>query len=359
MFALLLALVPSLALAASPPITLVHRMSEGRQLHVQISKPEANKPTFLFLPGVNRSLLLNEPATQELIRQGHGVVAFNFSMQPFSIATLEHGVKPAFYKTHVSLDTLAAETESVASALAQQYGIKNVIPVSLSYSGAVSSRLKGFPRIVDAVPLSSMAAYSPELASYRNWLKSGELFNPIFGPSITRNALDQAYRTQWTKQVQGIMEQFKLPRDRSTEMVDGYICLSRATEGFEWKNEKEHASRAFILAAKESPLMLRHQLELVRARLAAGSRESVFIVEESGHIVPAEHPIAYAQILVLVASGQAKPGITLVSPGSGAHKTLGEAESLALLDKTLRELPKTPGGSTRNAPKGDQFPGTL
>lgn len=359
MLSLLLALVPALALAAPEPITVVHKMSGGRQLHVQISKPDAGKPTFLFLPGVNRSLLLTEPAAQQLIKNGNGVVAFNFSVQPFSLATLGRGEKPAFYNDDVTLETLAGETESVAKGLAQQYGLKNIIPVSLSYSGAVSRYLKGFSSAIDAVPLSSMAAFSPELAQYRNWLKSGELFNPFFGPTITRNALDQAYRMQWSKQVDAITEQFKLPRDRSSEMVDGYIRLSRATEGFEWKNASDSMKRTFVLAAKENPVMLRHQIEVIRERLTRNSNESVFIMQESGHVVPADQPVAYAKVLELVASGKNKPGITLVTPSTGEFKSLGAQESIQLLDKALKELPNTPTGSRETAPKSDKMPGTL
>jgi hypothetical protein len=357
MFALLL-LIPSLALAATKPITVVQKLGPGRQLHVQIAKPEAGKPTFLFLPGVNRGLLLEEPAAAELIKNGNGVVGFNFSVQPISLATLPRGEKPAFYSEEVTLESLAAEAEGVAKALASQYGIKNLVPVTLSYTGAVSAKLK-FSRIVDSVPLTSMAAFSPELAQYRNWLKSGELFNPIFGPGITRASLDAAYRMQWSKQVDAITQQFSLPRDRSNEMIDGYIRLSRATEGFEWSNKADRAQRTFILAANESPALLRHQAEVVRERLARNSGESVFIVQESGHVIPAEQPKAYARILELVASGLAKANITLVTPSTGEMKTLTKEESIRLLDKALKDLPAAPSGSSSSAPKGDRVPGTL
>lgn len=357
MLALLL-LLPSLALSAVKPVTLTQKLGPGRNVMVQVAQAQAGKPTFLFLPGVNRGLLLEEPAAQELLKAGYGVAAFNFSVQPLSLATLPRGEKAGFYDVESSLETLAAEAEGVAKGLASQFKVKQLVPVTLSYTGAVSVKL-GFPFVVDAVPLTSMAAFSPELAQYRNWLKAGELFNPVFGPGITRASLDAAYRMQWSKQVDGISEQFSLPRERREEMIDGYIRLSRATEGFEWSNRGDKVKRTFILAAKENPVLLRHQVEVVRERLAGGSRESVFLVQESGHIVPAEQPAAYARILGLVAEGRNQPGVTLVTPSTGELRTLSAEDSLRLLDKALRELPRVPGGSRGTAPNGDRFPGTL
>lgn len=357
MLALLL-LVPSLALAAVKPVTVTQKLGPGRNVVVQIAEAQPGKPTFLFLPGVNRGLLLEEPAAQELLKNGNGVVAFNFSVQPLSLATLPRGEKAGFYDMNVDLRSLADEAHGVAKAIAAQYRIRNLVPVTLSYTGAVSSELK-LPLVVDAVPLTSMAAFSPELAQYRSWLKAAELWNPVFGPGITRASLDAAYRTQWVKQVDAVTRQFSLPRERRDEMVDGYIRLSRATEGFEWKNKGDRAKRAFILAAKENPVLLRHQVEVVRERLANGSGESVFLVQESGHIVPAEQPATYAKILELVGAGKNAPNITLVTPSTGEFRSLSKEDSLRLLDKALKELPAIPSGSRESAPNSDRFPGTL
>lgn len=359
--ALLLSLLAAApALAAVKPVTLTQKLGRGRNVVVQIVEAQPGKPTFLFLPGVNRGLLLEEPAAQELIKNGNGVVGFNFSVQPLSINTLPSSEKAGFYDVEVTLDTLAAEAEGVAKMIKAQYQVKNLLPVSLSYTGAVSNKLKGFPAVIDAVPLTSMAAFSPELAMYRNWLRAGEFWNPIYGPGITRAALDAAYRMQWTKQVEGMTQQFGLDRRRAGEMVDGYIRLSRATEGFEWKNgQTDRVKRTFIFAAKENPALLRTQIEAARERVAKGSGESIFLVNESGHIIPAEQPIAYAKILELVAAGRNAPGVTLVTPSTGEFKTLSTEDSLRLLDKALKELPTSPTGTRSTAPNGDRFPGTL
>jgi len=351
-------LFPVLALAAEPLAT-VHKMAAGRQLFVEISLPQQGKPTFLFLPGVNRALLLQEPAAQELIRGGYGVAAFHFSAQPLSIATLPAGMRPAFYDKDVTLASLAEEAMSVARGLESQYGLKRLIPVTLSYSGAVSLHLRGFPLVIDSVPLSSMAAFSPQLSMYYNWLKAGELMNPIFGPGITRASLDQAYRLQWVPQVEAIAAQFKLPAARKAEMVDGYLRLSRATEGFEWSNKADRTQRVFLLAAKESPTLLRHQVEVVRERLSQGRAESVFVVQESGHVIPSDQPAAYTQILIAVAEGRSQPGLTLVTPSSGEWKQLGTKDAVSYLERAVKGLPEAPAGRSNKAPEGRELPGTL
>ncbi len=355
---LLAAFTAAPTLAANKPISVVQKLGPGRQIRVDIAKPEAGKPTFLFLPGVNRGLLLEEPAAQELIKKGYGVVGFNFSVQPISIATLPRGEKAGFYREETTLASLAEESHGLARALAAEYGMRELIPVTLSYTGAVSPSLK-FKQIIDSVPLSSMAAFSPELEMYRNWLKAGELFNPVFGPGITRASLDTAYRMQWSGQVDGMIKPFSLPRERREEMIDGYIRLSRATEGFEWKNKGDTARRTFILAAKENPMLLRHQMQVVRERLAANSNESVFLVQESGHIVPAEQPKVYAQILEMVSAGKLQPGLTIVTPSKGEWRTFSVNDSLKLLEKSVSDLPKTPTGTRETAPNSDRVPGTL
>jgi pimeloyl-ACP methyl ester carboxylesterase len=295
---------------------------------------------------------------QKLIQDGNGVVTFNFSVQPLSLATLKSEERPAFYEREVTLETLAGEAEGVAEALSARYGIRNAIPVSLSYTSAVSRHL-GFDRMIDSVPLTSTDAFSPELAMYRNWLKAGELLNPVFGPSITRAALDAVYRPQWAEQVQRISEQFRLPSERHDDMIEGYIRLSRAVEGFEWKNAGDRAERAFVLAGNESPTLLRHQLEVARERLQAGRKESIFFVQESGHVVPAEQPLVYARILELVAAGKALPGVTLITPSRKEWKTLSIAESIDLLEQTALSLPALPAGSRSSAPDNNAIPGTL
>jgi len=318
---------------ASPVSTLVQRLGPGKQIYTQVVGPENGKPTFLLMPGVVRGPFLNEDAAQELIKEGYGVVAFNFSVQPLSIATLPQGEKPAFNVEEPTLDTLAGEAEALARSLVGQYGINQILPVSLSYSGAVSSRLRSFARVIDSVPLTSLAAFNPQLAAYRNWLKAGEIMNPIYGPSITRASLDQSYRSQWTGQVDGMIEPFRLPKERRLDMIEGYVRLSRTSEGYEWTSGGDAARRTFIFGEKESSALLSHQMQVARQRLVDGRPESVVIVKETGHMVFGEFPLIYVEILKRAVTGTLPQGVTVITPSTGQWQSLPMRESLDLLGR--------------------------
>ena len=354
---LLVLLFPAFAVAAPTPVTLIEKLGSGRNVRAEYSPAAAGKPTFLFLPGANRGLLLSEPAAQKLIENGNGVVSFDFSVQPRSIATLNAGEVPFSNAQTLTLDALARETEAIAGVIANRFGVRSVLPVSLSYSGAVSRHLRA-DRTIDCVPLTSTDAFSPELASYRRWLRAAEVWNPFFGPSITRLSLDTAYRTQWTRQVARLTEQFDLPRGRSADMVTGYTRLSQAAEDFTWTSEGDRTKRTFVLAGDESPSLFRHQLATVRDRLRSGSGESVFIVQESSHVVPADQPVIYARLLELIESGAAPQGLTVITPTRGEWRTLPGAQAVAGLEEILARLP---AGSEehRSEPPRSEVPGTL
>ncbi len=176
LFSLLVAFIVSFPTQAE-----VLTLNKGSAISYEFSPPAAGKPTFLLMPGVNRGIVLKDPAVAGLIQAGAGVITFNYSVQPLSIAEL-----PARERADlegVTLESLAAETLALAREIGRRHGIplQRVIPVSLSYSGAVSPVLKDFPVVIDMVPLTSFGAFNPQLAAYYSSLKAAEFFNPIFG----------------------------------------------------------------------------------------------------------------------------------------------------------------------------------
>jgi hypothetical protein len=323
-------LLPLAASAGSPTVTF--NLESGRSMFVQIVKPaKAGLPTFLLLPGVNRSLLANEAEAVKLTEKGYGLVTFDFSTQPLSVALLKDGEKPYFRDHELSLADLAGEVKSLVKGLTSQYGLTNLIPVSLSYTGAVSPYLTGFPLVIETVPMTSMAAENPQLEQYRLWLKSGELLNPIFGPGITRASLDAAYRQVWAPQVDSISKQFDLPDSRREDMIEGYTVLSRAVEGFSWEDMKlpRDTRRVFILAGNEAGPLLRDQVDTF-LRVSSLRDDTVAVVfEETGHIIPSEQPDLYAQILDQISSDTLglKAGAVIVTPSTGKIRKLQPAEA--------------------------------
>lgn len=275
------------------------RVSAGRQIRWLHLPARDSAPTFLLLPGVNRGIVLADPIVAELAVRGMGVASFDFSVQPLSIQTLRDGERFLNKKElkNFDLKELSNEVELVREQLAKE-GATTVIPVSLSFSGALSPLLRGQELIIDIVPMTSWAATNSALASIYQNLKLAEMFNPIFGPAITRATMDTTYRSKWQEQVEGITQQFALNPDRKNEMLEGYLALSRAVEGLEWNTRAmESTPRIFILAANESRELMRDQLEIFKELIDQGARSKLVVVEESGHIIPSEYPAVVAGLL--------------------------------------------------------------
>lgn len=311
--------------------TLQLRLGNGRVVHFEYQKAgKEGAPTFLLLPGVNRSLLLSEEGPQALVQKGYAVVTMNFSVQPFSVSDLKTAEAPFFMTKSPSLADLAGEVEQLAKYLRTQQQADVIIPVSLSYSGAVSPFLKSFPLIIETVPLTSSAAQNPELEAYRNNLKLGEMWNPVFGPGITRSLLDQAYRSKWADQVDSISKQFTLPADRRDQMIEGYITLSRATEGFSWDASSLSAKtrRVFIFAGNESKGLLESQIALFESLYKQNSQALAFVIKDSGHLIPGDQPAAYGNVLELIATGKADTlsGVIEVDPAARKTRTFSGAQ---------------------------------
>lgn len=296
-------------------------MAPGRLISFQLIRAKKSTlPTFLFLPGVNRSLLADDEALETLARQGFGIVTMNFSTQPFSVDQLGKNVKPNFIGNSYKLEELSLEISALSDELKKNFSVKTIIPVSISFSSAVSSMIQNFPFIIDAVPMTSSAAVNPELEAYRNYLKAGEIFNPIFGPAITRSLLDQGYKQKWSEQVDSIVEQFGLDKTRKADMIEGYTVFSRASEGFVWDLKKTPAQtrRVFLFARDDSPSLLKDQLQLFLKALETTPNALAFVVNDSGHVLPTEQPQVYANILSYLVSSDIKniSGIFEVQPGA-------------------------------------------
>ncbi len=303
----------------------------NKALALQIQLPTSpDKPTFLLLPGVNRSMLINDAAIKLLFADGSGVVTMNFKAQPFSIAELPEGQGPAFLKTPVTMASLAEEVSQMREHLEQKYGLKNIIPVSLSFSGAVSPHLKGFPLVVDVVPMTSMAAFNPDLERMRSLWN----MNPFFG----RGMIDQAYRSTWITQVAAISRDFKLPGARRTEMIEGYMSLSHAAEGASWDgvNIDKKITRIFVLAANENASLFKHQVATILRLVKEGYDVRTIIVQEAGHMLFSEQPQMYAHVLHAIAQAKdikASPSVLLITPSTGALTPMSGALASEFLSK--------------------------
>lgn len=298
-------------------------------LALQIHPPSsANKPTYLLLPGVNRSALLTDPESQALFADGSGVVAMNFKAHPFSLAELPADESPAFLDQPVTLKSLAQEIEQVRDRLKTEYGIRNVIPVSLSFSGAVSPYLSGFPLVIEVVPMTSTAAFNPTLESFRKLWS----LNPFLGRSV----IDQAYRSTWSPQVDRITAEFNLPTVRRAQMIEGYMALTHATEGAAWDDTPldKKVTRFFVLGINESASLFKHQVTTILRLLSEGHDVHLVLIQEAGHLLFAEQPATYAKVLQNIGRAKtAKPTVLILTPSTGEETRLNGEPALDYLRK--------------------------
>lgn len=333
----------SLNIANAAIETFNFKMSAGRRISFELVRAKkASLPTFLFLPGVNRGLLAEDEALATLASQGFGVVTMNFSTQPFSVSLLEKNEKAAFINNSYKLEELGSEITALSDELKKNFNVKTVIPVSISFSSAVSSTIQNFPFIIDAVPMTSSAAVNPELEAYRSYLKTAEIFNPIYGPAITRSLLDQAYAKKWSEQVDSIVGQFGLNADRKSDMIEGYTVFSRASEGFVWdlKKTPKQTRRVFLFARDDSEGLLKDQLTLFLKALETTPDALAFIVNDSGHVLPVDQPESYANILTYLVTADIKnvSGIFEVQPGVSKPKFYQGADAKKYIKEIINSL---------------------
>lgn len=338
--------------ALETPLELAQKLKDSRSADLNIEKNRVisinyiaarkGKPTYLFLPGVNRSLSLDEAEARLVAEKGNGVISFDFSTQPLSVSKIGTGITPYFRDplTKITLSSLAEEVDLVAEQF-KAMGVKQIIPVSLSYSGAVTPYLQNYPLIIETAPMTSANAASPELAKYIKTLRSYEPLNPVLGPIINRGLIDQAYRQNWNVQVTNITAAYNLPKEKREDMIEGYMTLSRAAEDFDW-NQVEVAkktNRAFIVGENEATELFRSQAETFLRLSRANKNVSFFVITNAGHIVPVDQPESYSLILEKIASPQGKNlGGGLYDSRTKQLKAMTRAEIEAFIEDVLKRL---------------------
>lgn len=264
-------------------------MEERRPLFVEVQKPtNPELPSFLLLPGVNRSWRSPDPFLTALKEAGYGYVSMSFSLQPFSISAL--GVSEVAYfqkKSNFSLQDLVDEVVFIEQHFSKHFNSR-LLPVTLSYSGLLGPKLP-FPVILNLAPLTSTAAGYPGFESQRQALLRSEIFNPIFGPSLTRQSLDSAYRIYWSTTINTLISEFNLPLFKRSQMIEGQTQLSRLAEGLEW-NQTQGATHIFFIAGEESPSILKHQLETIAQIIEDKQKILTYFIPNSGHVIPVDQP---------------------------------------------------------------------
>ncbi len=278
----------SLAGPADGKDTRKFTLEKGRVVVVEMRKPLNTKlPTLLFLPGLDEKIPLSHATLGALSDQGFGVVSMSFSTHPPSVAALGADEVPFFRIRPFTVQDFAWEVEELAKVLRKRKGFKDLIPVSLSFSAAPSAYLRSFPLIIETVPLTSSESANPKGENYRALLKNFNAFNFFGGAEAVRRGMDASYRNFWSSEVDEDLRENGWPENRREDMLEGYLSMSRAVEGFDVEavDLPKNVERLFLIAGKEDLLMKRHQIETVQRLQKAGYRVSMEELIEAEHLI--------------------------------------------------------------------------
>lgn len=279
-------------------------LTSNRVAYIEYAKPKNNKlPILLLGPGVNRGVLSSDRMLSSLKQRGYGYVALHFSTLPHSVAALGKNKKPFFTEEEFSMEDYAEEMESVGKWAKEKFD-REVIPVTLSFSGAPSSLLKGFDKIVDLAPMVSLKHARPTLYYYYNNLRVANMFNP-FGAAVIRAAMDQTYLPIWRPQAAQMVQGFGFDPEVEDNVLEGYMTSSRTLEGFEWepKNTPNSTLRTFVFAEQEGEDLLEGQVEVLKEFFKKNKKTGCFFIRGAQHAISFSHPVTTAIIIDKVVKG--------------------------------------------------------
>lgn len=269
-------------------------ISQDRVIYVEYEIFDANKPTLILLPGINRALDGSDRAMELLKEKKINFVSLHFSGHPQSvIQAVELGKNPSFSGT--TLESLKNEALLVINSLK----IQKPLVVSLSFSGAVSMLFKKeeLALVVDAVPLGRQDESNSFLQSYYDGLQSLNAWNP-FALAFLENMKNQSYTTYWTQQVSGLRNKYPALKDSKFfgPAVRGMVAMSQTVEKFELEKTDftKGPKRIFFLAEEEDTKRLdRQKKAIVAYEEQRGEKAGVEVFEKAGHILPSDAPEAY------------------------------------------------------------------
>ncbi len=302
-----------------------------RSLALEHLPAQPGQPTLLMMPGAISPVSAGHPAFKKLAQSGVGLVSFAYSHQPGSLKAATREAVQALEQGEVSISGWVAETLTVRDHFARQ-GVE-LIPVSLSFTGAVTPSLQGFNRIIEMVPMTSTDATSATGAAVRDQLKAAAMWNPFFGQQLVRQQIDFSYRAYWQSVVDSLARDPQFPGELRGTLLDQYVRQSQAIEGFKWDvaSLPRSIQRTFVLAGQESQSLLKHQLQTVVAMIEAGHQPNVVLVKGVGHNIPSSQPDTYAQLLAWAARDSRLDGLYIFDSATARVESIPRAAMLARL----------------------------
>ncbi|MCF8060268.1 MAG: hypothetical protein K9K67_13285 [Bacteriovoracaceae bacterium] len=304
----LLSVMPTYARTVKDTLSLPGRQGQlttNRLAYIEYASPKENGlPILLLGPGVNRGVLSFDSLLSSLRKKGYGYVSLHFSTLPHSVAALGAEKAPYFEEEDFTMKDYAEEMEA-AGLWAKEKFKREVIPVTLSFSGAPSSLLKGFKKIIDLAPMVSLKHARPTLHYYYRNLRLANMFNP-FGNAVIRAAMDQSYLTVWRPKTDEMIKGFGFAPELEEKILAGYMASSRTLEGFEWDPSEtpDTTLRAFVLAEEEGDSLLEGQVEALKNFYEINKNTACFFVRGAEHAISFSHPVTTAIIIDKIVKGE-------------------------------------------------------
>lgn len=261
-------------------------------------QPTQVGPTLIFLPGIYRGQLRNDPVIKFLTKADFSFVNMHFAEQPDSIVETPREKNPDFSK--VDLKTLAQEV----SVLSQKLNLELPVPVTLSYSAAVTSSLdrSRFPVVIEVAPIAKSTDTLPEgVASFyelwESWVR-----NMPYGSQWLLAQKKIQLQSYWGQWVSGYATRLPLLNDPDIRdrAARGYTALTMAADGFDLRKQgfRQGPQRYFILGSEEQASRAEIQKQAIESyQKITGHENNVFVIEGAGHIVSSDQPEKFVETL--------------------------------------------------------------
>ena len=278
------------------------KIDDGRYVAVENNILNVEKPTFVFLPGINRGLDARDEFMKIAAKSKLNFVSMHFSLHPESVMMIPKNETPYFKFHKMTAKDLANEVLAVIEA----YGIKKPIVVGLSYSSIVTTELaasKRFPMIIETAPMIRADESDPSGGQVTDFWKNYLAAIPITGIFWKDIFLQNIYSQYWTSRIDDILAGYPNAKGQEklrSNLIGGYTALSIAADGFDFSKQKFNieTKRFFVLGENESET----RAELQKNSIAlyekqTGFKKTAVVLPEAGHIIPSDVPKAYLAII--------------------------------------------------------------
>lgn len=274
------------------------KIENGRYVAIENNVLDVKKPTFIFLPGINRGLDGRDAFIKIAKKAKISFVSMHFSLHPESVMMIPKNEVPYFQFHKISAKDLADEVLAVI----QTYKIAKPIVVGLSYSSIVTSELaalKQFPLIIETAPMMRPDESDPANGATTDFWKNYFAAIPFTGGFWKDVFLQNIYSQYWSAKVDGVLEDYPSAQGDTnlrSNLVSAYASLSIAADGFDFSEQEFNveSKRFFILG--ENELAARYELQEKAISLyekQTGLRHTTVILPAAGHIIPSDAPKAY------------------------------------------------------------------